>query len=581
MKAIPKRISAWRSAPVAIFVAAIMIVLVGVAVIIQSDNAYRDARRDFAISQAQILAASAAAAVDFNDPVAAQEAVNPLRVITTLRSAAVYGRDGQLIAGYDRSGEAVPALEQGIAPASSDLMRVSAPVEMAGQRIGTAYIQLDRQPVWRRVSRYGTLAVLVAAASLIILGLGFAQRALRSANRELANRAEALAQANEMLGEQMEERAKAEDQLRQSQKMQALGQLTGGIAHDFNNLLTVIQGSADMLCKKELPEAKRVRFAKAIVQASENAAALTSQLLAFARRQPLKPERLDLDRVLAELQDLIDRTMGERVQVSMKLDGPGCSVEADKAQLQSAILNIASNARDAMIDGGRLRISTREVNEPGGRMIAIDFTDTGHGMDAETLDRVFEPFFTTKGAGKGTGLGLSQVYGFASQSGGEVRAESAVGKGTTVSLLLPCLAEAEVRQVDEPVERTAAPRRSAAILVVEDNDEVGVFAESLLSELGHKVTRASSAEEALQLSRSNDFDLVFSDVVMPGMGGLKLAEVLAAEKPALPVVLATGYSQEIAETGSGGRPVILKPYRLATLSDAIAAALHEAHEAAG
>jgi signal transduction histidine kinase len=581
MKAIPKRISAWRSAPVAIFIAAIMIVLVGVAVIIQSDNAYRDARRDFAISQAQILAASAAAAVDFNDPVAAQEAVNPLRVITTLRSAAVYGRDGQLIAGYDRSGEAVPALEQGIAPASSDLMRVSAPVEMAGQRIGTAYIQLDRQPVWRRVSRYGTLAVLVAAASLIILGLGFAQRALRSANRELANRAEALAQANEMLGEQMEERAKAEDQLRQSQKMQALGQLTGGIAHDFNNLLTVIQGSADMLCKKELPEAKRVRFAKAIVQASENAAALTSQLLAFARRQPLKPERLDLDRILAELQDLIDRTMGERVQVSMKLDGPGCSVEADKAQLQSAILNIASNARDAMIDGGRLRISTREVNEPGGRMIAIDFTDTGHGMDAETLDRVFEPFFTTKGAGKGTGLGLSQVYGFASQSGGEVRAESAVGKGTTVSLLLPCLAEAEVRQVGEPVERAAAPQRSAAILVVEDNDEVGVFAESLLSELGHKVTRASSAEEALHLSRSNDFDLVFSDVVMPGMGGLKLAEVLAAERPALPVVLATGYSQEIAETGSGGRPVILKPYRLATLSDAIAAALHEAHEAAG
>ena len=580
MKTIPKRIGAWRSAPVAIFAAAITIVLVGLAVIIQTDNSYRDARKDFAVSQAQILAATAGAAVDFDDPVAAQEAVNPLRVITTLRSAAVYGRDGQLVAGYDRSGEAVPSTEQGMSmPTASDVLRVSAPVESAGQRIGTVYIQLDRQPVWRRVSRYGTLAVLVAAASLIVLGLGFAQRALRNANRELANRAEALAQANEMLGEQMEERAKAEDQLRQSQKMQALGQLTGGIAHDFNNLLTVIQGSADMLCKKELPEPKRVRFAKAIVQASENAAALTSQLLAFARRQPLKPERLDLDQVLAELQDLIDRTMGERVEVSMKLDGPGCSVEADKAQLQSAILNIASNARDAMTDGGKLRISTREVNEPTGRMIAIDFTDTGHGMDADTLDRVFEPFFTTKGAGKGTGLGLSQVYGFASQSGGEVRAESDPGKGTTVSLLLPCLAETEAAPAGERVERPAVPQRSAAILVVEDNDEVGVFAESLLSELGHQVTRASSGEEALQLSRSKDFDLVFSDVVMPGMGGLKLAETLAEEKPALPVVLATGYSQEIAETGSGGRPVILKPYRLATLSDAIAAALHESHEA--
>jgi signal transduction histidine kinase len=577
MTAVHKRLGSWRSAPVAIFAAAILIVLVGIGVIVQTDNSYREARKEFAVSQARILAATAAAAVDFNDPVAAQEAVSPLRVITTLRSAAVYGRDGRLVAGYDRSGEAVPSLEQVQASSPTyDVLRVSAPVESAGQRIGTVYVALDRQPVWRRVSRYGTLAVLVAAASLIVLGLGFAQRALRNANRELANRAEALAQANEMLGEQMEERAKAEEQLRQSQKMQALGQLTGGIAHDFNNLLTVIQGSADMLCKKELPEPKRVRFARAIVQAAENAASLTSQLLAFARRQPLKPERLDLDQILTEIRDLIDRTMGERVRVSMNLDAPACSVEVDKAQLQSAILNIASNARDAMPDGGKLKISTHEVNEPSGRMIAIDFMDSGHGMDAETLDRVFEPFFTTKGAGKGTGLGLSQVYGFASQSGGEVRATSEVGKGTTVSLVLPCGEEGDVPDSPDRAEQTPAPLRTASILVVEDNQEVGAFAESLLSELGHTVTLASSAERALELARAKDFDLVFTDVVMPGMGGLKLSEILAREKPSMPVVLATGYSEEITEAGTAGRPLILKPYRLSTLSEAIASALNGA-----
>jgi len=571
------RVRSSRSVPVAIFAAAMLIILVGIGVIFQTDDGFRDARRDFARSQAELLAASVAAAVDFNDQVAAQEAVNPLRVVNSLKLAAVYGRDGQLIAGYDRSGEAVPSAEQALASQADSNVRASAPVEASGQRIGTAYIEIDRQPVWRRVSRYGTLAVLIGLAVLIVIGLGYAQSQLRHANRELADRAEALAQANELLGEQIEQRAKAEDQLRQSQKMQALGQLTGGIAHDFNNLLTVIQGSADMLCRPELPEAKRTRFAKAIVQAAENAAALTSQLLAFARRQPLKPERIEVNTLVAEMKDLIDRTMGERIEVVTTLHGGGCTVEVDKAQLQSAILNVASNARDAMPDGGRLTLRTRDVEHDGRLMIALDVIDTGEGMDADTLDRVFEPFFTTKGTGKGTGLGLSQVYGFASQSGGEVLASSEPGKGTMVTLMLPCTEIAEAAAALDSTLAAAEPvaQRSASILVVEDNENVGAFAEQLLSELGHKVTRASTGEEALELARSRPFDLVFSDVVMPGMGGLKLADMLAAEKPDLPVVLATGYSQEISETGSGGRPVILKPYRLATLSEALAAALSE------
>jgi CheY-like chemotaxis protein len=221
-----------------------------------------------------------------------------------------------------------------------------------------------------------------------------------------------------------------------------------------------------------------------------------------------------------------------------------------------------------MSDGGRLTIRTRGMESDDGLpRIALEISDTGEGMDAETCDRVFEPFFTTKVTGKGTGLGLSQVYGFASQSGGEVRIESAPGKGTTLVMILPC-----VDPIALPVRAgraDIAELAPAAILVVEDNEEVGAFAETMLSELGHRVRRASTGEEALELARKQKFDVVLSDVVMPGMGGLKLAEILAVEQPALPVVLATGYSQEIAQSGSGGRPVILKPYRLATLSEAL------------
>jgi len=568
----------WRSAPVAIFAAAMLIVLIGIAVIMQTDNGYRDARGEFARSQAQLLAVSVGAAVDFNDQVAAQEAVNPLHVISSIRTAAVYDRQGRLIAGYDRFGEAVPTVEQAIASPNPLVIRASAPVEMRGQRIGTAYIQLDRQPLWRRVSRYGTLTALIAAAALIVIGLGFAQRALRNANRELAKRAEALAQSNELLEEQVAQRTEAEDQLRQSQKMQALGQLTGGIAHDFNNQLTVIQGAADMLCRKDITDAKRIRFAQAIVQSSTNAASLTSQLLAFARRQPLTPEWIHLNDLISQMDDLVDRTMGERIKVVTDLTAP-CRVEVDRAQLQSAILNIASNARDAMPDGGTLTIATRNVaGSDEERRVAIEITDTGEGMDAETIDRIFEPFFTTKGTGKGTGLGLSQVYGFATQSGGEVRVESQPGKGTSLMLILPCV-EATGEEVAGDVAVELAQQPVADILVVEDNDDVGAFAEAMLSELGHRVTRASSGEEALDLVRKQPFDVVLSDVVMPGMGGLKFADAVAAERPSLPVVLATGYSQEIAEAGSGGRTVILKPYRLATLSQALATAMKDARSA--
>jgi signal transduction histidine kinase len=564
----------WRSAPIAIFGMALLILVAGFGVILQNESTYNRARIEQTQGLSDILAASVAAPVDFGDRAEAQQAVEAFRANNQVRMVGVFNRGGAAIAGYDRKGKSVPRTIAALPDAPPGVIRVQSPIIQAGQRIGTVYLDIDREAASRRIARDLTLAGLLVLAVLVVVSIGLAQAQLRNANRELAGRAEALAQSNTLLEEQIEERAKVEDQLRQSQKMQALGQLTGGIAHDFNNLLTVIQGSADMLSRPELAEPKRIRFAQAIVQAASNAATLTSQLLAFARRQPLKPEQIDVNLLIVEMAELIQGTVGERIKLVTELHPHSCRIEVDRAQLQSALLNIASNARDAMPDGGRLVVRTEiESREEGAAMIAITLTDTGSGMDADTADRIFEPFFTTKGTGKGTGLGLSQVYGFATQSGGEARVDSAPGEGTSLTLLLPCV------EPDGPGSAAAGPSSFAAlppsaILVVEDNEDVGAFAETLLSELGHEVTRARTGEEALDLARSRKFDVVLSDVVMPGMGGLRLAEMLADEQPDLPVVLATGYSQEITQAGSGGRPVILKPYRVATLAEALSRALN-------
>ncbi|HKR25779.1 MAG TPA: response regulator, partial [Allosphingosinicella sp.] len=438
-----------------------------------------------------------------------------------------------------------------------------------GERIGTVVLTTDPEPLSRRLSRYLVIGLLLLLAAMVVAVLGLGQAALRRANRELEERADELVLANAELKIQVVERNKAEDQLRQAHKMQALGQLTGGIAHDFNNLLTVIQGSADMLRRPGIEEAKRIRFAEAVVQASGKAAALTGQLLAFARRQPLQPEVIDVNALIRGMTDLVDRTLGERIKVSTELADEACQVEADRAQLESALLNIAVNARDAMPDGGTLAIRTEPFEDPdGGAMIALSVSDSGGGMDEDTLNRAFEPFFTTKMTGKGTGLGLSQVYGFASQSGGDVRIASVVGMGTTVTILLPCSGAARQAETGEQPGRPTRGR-TGRILLVEDNDEVGEFAEALLADMGHAVRRARSGEQALRLAQAESFDAVFTDVVMPGMSGLELASRLAALRPGLPIILTTGYSDEIAKSGAGGRPVILKPYRPETLAAAI------------
>ena len=564
----------WSNAPSAIVAAVVLLLLAGIGVIFQNETAYREIEAQEARVEAEILAASVTAALDFGDRQAAQEAIEAIRVDRQVRTIGVYDEQGALLAGYGRDG-AVPEqrLTDRFNPPSTTVSSI-VPVLSRGERIGSVYLAADPEPLSRRLTRYFLIGLLVVMAALVIAVLGIAQNALRRVNRQLEERAAALVQANAELKVQISERTKAEDQLRQAQKMQALGQLTGGIAHDFNNLLTVIQGSADMLARPDLPEDKRLRFAEAAVQASGRAAALTGQLLAFARRQPLRAEVIDVNELIGGMIDLLDRTLGERIAITTDLSLGACAVQADRAQLESALLNIAVNARDAMPEGGSLAIATAPAEGESGPMVAISVTDSGAGMDKETVTRAFEPFFTTKTMGKGTGLGLSQVYGFATQSGGDVQIASTAGKGTTVTLLLPC----STRQMDEGPAASAAqlePPRTGNILLVEDNEEVGEFAESLLREIGHRVIWARSGAQALELALKDGFDAVFSDVVMPGMSGLELAQTLAELRPRLPVVLTTGYSDEIAKSGTGGRPVLLKPYRLDTLAAALDLVLRE------
>jgi len=366
-----------------------------------------------------------------------------------------------------------------------------------------------------------------------------------------------------------EELEEARTALFQSQKLQALGELTGGIAHDFNNLITVVRGSAEMLKRNDLSDEKRERYLDAIVETAERAASLTSHLLAFGRRQALKPQVIDLNVCLDALADMFGRMLGSHIEISLDLSPSLWPVEVDPAQLESALLNAAINARDAMPGGGRLTLSTRNAEESGEVCVAV--ADTGEGMAPDVVSRAFEPFFTTKVVGKGTGLGLSQIHGFAAQTGGRAELESTAGAGTILRLFLP---RSEKQAAPAETSRPAAdPVSGKTVLLVEDNDLVRGFAEGLLGDLGYRVVSAASADEALDRLEREAIDLVFSDIVMPGTNGIELARHVHADHDGLPVLLATGYSEDLLKGAAAEFTVISKPYGPAELADAIAAAL--------
>ncbi|GJE45834.1 ATP-binding protein [Methylobacterium soli] len=381
---------------------------------------------------------------------------------------------------------------------------------------------------------------------------------------------------NDTLEQRVTERTRdlalAQDALVQAQKMEAIGQLTGGVAHDFNNLLTIIRSSVDFLRRPDLPEERRTRYMDAVSDTVDRAAKLTAQLLAFARRQALKPEVFDAGERLSGVASMLDSLTGARIRILTQLPESSCFVRADASQFETALVNLAVNARDAMEGEGTLTIALAcNRSKPAIRghagashhFVTVAVTDTGSGIAAEQIERIFEPFFTTKEVGKGTGLGLSQVIGFAKQSGGDVDVASVVGRGTTFTLYLPRVdAEANAARKEEAPEGPQVEGADQCILVVEDNIEVGRFCTQILLDLGYGTVLAQSAEAALAEIEAVPFrfDAVFSDVVMPGMGGIELAKRLRELHPELPVILTSGYSHVLARDDSHGFELVRKPY---------------------
>ena len=395
-----------------------------------------------------------------------------------------------------------------------------------------------------------------------------------------------LAEANAKLHAESFEREQVEEALRQAQKMEAVGQLTGGVAHDFNNLLTVLKSSTDLLRRPGLADERRNRYLDAISDTVDRAAKLTGQLLAFARRQALKPEVFDAADRLRTVSDMLDTVTGARIRIALEPMSGACYIRADASQFETALVNMAINARDAMGSEGTLTLrivgdaalpSIRGHAGAPGPFVAMSLSDTGSGIPADQIARIFEPFFTTKEVGKGTGLGLSQVFGFAKQSGGDVSVESTIGQGTTFTLYLPQVASVPGDSEEAPPEAASvASGGGRRVLVVEDNIEIGRFATQILEDLGYKADWVTHAHEALSRLSQRDpgFDAVFTDVVMPGgMNGVDLAREIRKLYPDLPVVLTSGYSHVLAEDGPHGFELLQKPYSAKQLSRSLSKAI--------
>ena len=387
----------------------------------------------------------------------------------------------------------------------------------------------------------------------------------------------ALRETNGALDQRTTELLRIETALRQSQKLEALGQLTGGVAHDFNNLLAVITSSIELLRNDKLPADQHGKYLNLIFDTVGRAVKLTSQLLAFARQQPLSPEVFNVDTHVQGVVDLVRPLLGMQMEIKHeRCSNAGCAAEADISQFEAALVNLVINARDAMNATGVLTIRVQEVDtvpaglghgpRPGG-FVAISVADTGCGIAPNKLQAIFEPFYTTKEVGKGTGLGLSQVFGFAKQSGGEVEVGSELGIGSVFTLYLPCAESLPASKAMALTLGSGSVGNGLRLLVVEDTETLAEMTCEILDTLDYQTTWVLSGAAALELlaKETGHFDLVFSDVIMPGINGIELAEEVRKRYPKLPVVLTSGYSAVVEEEGTHGFELISKPYTSDTL----------------
>ncbi len=609
---------------------------------------FRQAMTREMLSTADILGANSTAALEFDDPAAGEETLSALDADPRIVTAVIYTPEGQVFAAYagSRSGIPVPPLPIH-SPAQflkDGYLHLFQPIMLGDDRIGTIYLQSDLHDLYARLQRYALIALAVLASALLvafvlssrlqrvisgpILGLvrttrvvtekrDYSARAEKTSDDEIGLLIDAF---NEMLAQiqardrtllaardELEERAndlhrelterkraeealrETEEQLRQSQKMEAVGMLAGGIAHDFNNLLVPVSGYSELLMARLKDDETLRKYAEQIHKSSERAASLVGQLLAFSRKQVLQPQVLDLNSVVSDMNEMLRRLIGEDVDLATVLEPHMGRVKADPGQIEQVILNLVVNARDAMPGGGKLTIETANVVldetyarkhmavKPG-PYVVMAVSDTGHGIDEKTQSLLFEPFFTTKDKSKGTGLGLSTVYGIIKQSGGSIWVYSEPGKGATFKVYLP--------RIDDPVVRSAGPegaalqvRGSETVLVVEDEEDVrGLVCEVLRNE-GYRILEAEDGERAIAISLEypDTIHLMITDVVMPGMSGRETCDRITPGRPGMKVLYISGYTDNaIVHHGvlDPGTAFLQKPFTLRVLLQKVHAALN-------